>query len=252
MGFHWEGNKTAFFIPRGILNQRMHMNAISLAPGVLTMSSREVADLTGKDHDNVRRDIRHMAETLSLSFEEKTEASEGGRPAKVFVLPKRESLILVSGYSIELRAKIIDRWQELEASAGPVLPKTMAQALRLAADQAEQIEAQQALLEQQRPAVEFVERYTDSTGNKGFREVCKLLKAKENAFRAFLLERKVMYRLAGVMTPYADHLDAGRFEVKTGSAEHGDSSHAFNQAKFTPKGVAWIAGEWAKHNLPTA
>ncbi|ELC0798908.1 TPA: phage antirepressor KilAC domain-containing protein [Klebsiella pneumoniae] len=41
------------------------------------------------------------------------------------------------------------------------------------------------------------------------------------------------------MTPYAQHLDAGRFTVKTGEAENG---HAFTQVKFTPKGIQWIAG----------
>lgn len=62
-----------------------------------TMSSREIAELTGKDHDNVRHDIKNMADQLSPSFGEKTESSTGGRPAKVFMLPKRETLILVFG-----------------------------------------------------------------------------------------------------------------------------------------------------------
>lgn len=35
-------------------------------------------------------------------------------------------------------------------------------------------------------------------------------------------------------------------EVKAGAA---DTGHAFNSSKFTPKGVNWIAGEWAKFNL---
>jgi phage antirepressor YoqD-like protein len=55
-----------------------------------------------------------------------------------------------------------------------------------------------------------------------------------------------MYPLGGEWAPFAQHLDTGRFAVKAGTA---DSGHAFNSAKFTPKGVAWVAGEFAKWQL---
>lgn len=82
-----------------------------------TMSSREIAELTGKRHDHVMTDIRTMLESLNI---QSTEFSgdykdSKGRTYPCFNLPKRETLILVSGYSVAMRAKIIDRWQELEA-----------------------------------------------------------------------------------------------------------------------------------------
>jgi prophage antirepressor-like protein len=132
-------------------------------------------------------------------------------------------------------------------SASPVLPKSFAKALRLAADQQETIEAQAAELAAAAPAVEFVGRYVDSTGLKGFRQVAKLLGAKENLFRDFLIEERILYRLNGELTPHSQHIDAGRFCVKAGTAEN--SGHAFNSARFTPKGVNWVAGEWAKWQL---
>ena len=91
----------------------------------LTMSSLEIAALTGKEHRNVLRDIRTMLEELeitALSFERSYKDSTG-RSLPCFNLPKRECMILVSGYSIKLRAAIIDRWQELEdAQRAPAKP----------------------------------------------------------------------------------------------------------------------------------
>ena len=48
-----------------------------------TMSSREIAELTGKEHGDVRRDIQKLATDLSLNFEGKSEPSTGGRPSKM-------------------------------------------------------------------------------------------------------------------------------------------------------------------------
>ena len=142
--------------------------------------------------------------------------------------------------------KVVKRWRELEAGTAPAVPQSLSAALRLAADQAEQIEAQQAALAIAAPKVAFVERYVEATGLKGFREVCKLLKANEARFREFVTEKKILYKLGGAWTAYQPHLDAGRFEVRTGVAE---SEHAFSTTKFTAKGVDWIAGVWAKHQL---
>lgn len=96
------------------------------------------------------------------------------------------------------------------------------------------------------PKVEFVDKYVESTGLKGFRQTVKLLGANEARFREFLLDKKIMYRMGGEWQAHAQHINAGRFDVKTGTS---DSGHAFNQTKFTPKGVTWVAGLWAQYKL---
>jgi len=226
------------------------MNEMMMVGGV-SMSSREIADYTGSSHDNVLKTIRRLiSEGVIFGNETPYRHPQNGQLYLQFLLSFRDTMVVVSGYNADIRARVIDRWQELEAQrmpASPVVPTTLSGALRLAADQAEQIEKQQAALAIAAPKVEFVDRYVDSTGNKGFREVAKLLGANEARFREFLLTKGVMYRLAGSLTPMAQHLDAGRFVVKAGANE--ESGHAFTQAKFTAKGIAWIAGQWMEWKL---
>ena len=216
-----------------------------------TMSSREIAELTGKRHDNVMAVCRSLrAAAVCPEIQETPYTNEqNGQTYLECRLTKRDSLVLIARLSPEFTARVVDRWQELEAGAVPAhqIPQTYAQALMLAAKQAEQIEHQQAQLEAARPAVEFVGRYVEAEGLKGFREVCKLLKANEARFRDFLFARKVMYRLGGQLTAYQDHIDAGRFVCLTNVARH--NNHEYQDCKFTPKGTEWIAGEWAKHCL---
>lgn len=230
------------------------MSVTAMVPAAipLTMSSREIADLTGKRHDNVVADIRKMLAELGLDPLKFQGIYLDGmnRQQTEFHLPRELTDTLLTGYSATLRLAVVRRWHELEAQQAPKLPQTMAQALRLAAEQAEQIEAQQEQLALAAPKVEYVDRYVAANGALGFRQVAKLLKAKEPEFRAFLEDGKILYRLAGVLTPYQNHIEAGRFAIKTGVSQVNE--HAFAHARFTPKGVEWIAGLWGKHKAALA
>lgn len=148
-----------------------------------------------------------------------------------------------------VRRSVLQKLKELE---GPRVIATLpdfsnpAVAARAWAEQFElQQMASQALIEAA-PKIAFVDNYVDSTGLKGFRQTAKLLKANESRFREFLLDKKIMYRMGGEWQAYQPHIDAGRFEVRAGTTSGG---HAFNQSKFTPKGVTWVAGLWAQYNL---
>lgn len=225
------------------------MNALSNIAKT-TMSSREIAELVESRHDVVKLSIVRLTGKGIIQPPPMVEVkNDQGQTVSEYQISKRDSYIIVAQLSPAFTARLVDRWQELENQASPTVPLTYAAALRVAADQAEQIERQQAELAAAAPKVEFVNRYVESTGNKGFRQVCKLLSANEAEFRKFLTAEKIMYSLNGEWTPYADHMNTGRFAVRTGTA---DSGHTFNNSKFTPKGVAWVAGRWDLYRVSGA
>ncbi|EJE9586949.1 phage antirepressor KilAC domain-containing protein [Salmonella enterica] len=206
-----------------------------------TMSSREIAELVNSRHDSVRRSAERLAaDGILTSPLERLSFEHNGNTYHEYRFNKRDCLVLVARLSPEFTAAVVDRWQELEEKNGkPTLPGDYLSALKaltVEVEQRQQLESQLALAA---PKVEFVDSYVEAKGSLGFRETCKLLKVKENEFRCLLVDQKVMYYLAGKLTPYSQHIDAGRFTVKTGEAGNG---HAFTQVKFTPKGIQWIAG----------
>ena len=226
------------------------MSALMKTTAALTMSSQEIADLVESRHDSVKRTIERLAERGVIQLPPLVDVpNHQGQIVSVYQLGKRETYVVVAQLSPEFTARLVDRWQELESQQTPAVPQTMAQALRLAAEQAEHIEVQEAQLREAAPKVEYVDRYVAANGAMGFRQVAKLLNAKEPEFRVFLEDKKILYRLGGVLTPYQNHIDAGRFAIKTGVSQ---SEHAYAQAKFTPKGVNWVAAEWAKHRVALA
>jgi phage regulator Rha-like protein len=118
-----------------------------LTQNTKTMSSREIAELTGKQHGHVVRDIELLNETLieeSLSIiGESFYTADNGQVYREFLLTQAQTIDLMTGYNRNLRVRINRRWQELEQRvATPVfqIPQTLGEALQLAADQAKQLE----------------------------------------------------------------------------------------------------------------
>ncbi|HHZ4847958.1 phage antirepressor KilAC domain-containing protein [Yersinia sp. 2553 StPb PI] len=211
-----------------------------------TMTSQEIADLVESRHDKVKQSIERLALRGTIQLPPLGEVKNHlGQSVAVYQVGKRDSYIVVAQLSPEFTARLVDRWQELENQAR--IPQNLPDALRLAADLAEEKQKLENQLAIAAPKAQFVDSYVTATGSLGFRETCKLLHIKEPAFRKFLLDSEIMYLLAGKLTPYAQHIDAGRFTVKTG--ENLTNGHAFIQNKFTPKGIQWIAGLLATHQI---
>lgn len=82
----------------------------------LSMTSLEIANITGKNHSHVLRDIRNMFKKLGNPFLDDAEVirqiDNSGRTIE-YILNERFTLLLVSGYSVLLRDAIIKQWQAM-------------------------------------------------------------------------------------------------------------------------------------------
>ncbi|WP_067582766.1 Rha family transcriptional regulator [Endozoicomonas ascidiicola] len=88
-----------------------------------TMSSREIAVVTGKAHRNVKRDILVMFKELGIDAlkYEQTYLDGSNRKQTEYLLPRFEFEVLITGYDVQRRAKALQRWFDLET--GRVQPK---------------------------------------------------------------------------------------------------------------------------------
>ena len=95
------------------------MNALTL--NIQTMSSREIAELTGKEHRNVKRDCETMFSELEidmLSFEH-IYLDSMNRQQTEYLLTRELVQTLITGYNIKLRHAVIQRLNELEEQQKP-------------------------------------------------------------------------------------------------------------------------------------
>lgn len=185
-----------------------------------TMTSKEIAEITGKKHSHVMRDIRSLLDqgvsesNFGLSSYKQEQPNGGSKDVPMYVLTKKGCLILASGYDAVLREKIINRWEELEMKEREhfQVPTTFAEALRLAAEQQEKIELQQKMLALQQPKVDFYNDVVDSKDAIDMQAVAKTLNMGigRNKLFEFLRRQKVLMQNN---IPYQSYVDLGWFRV---------------------------------------
>lgn len=224
------------------------MNLPILSTAAQTMSSREIAELTGKRHDNVVRDIRQMLESLDasiLSHEEYQEVKDDRGYTAEFRLNKSLTLTLITGYDVNRRHKINVRWMELEQQASQPtpqfnIPTNLPEALRLAADLADQVEQQQARLTVAEPKAAGFDRITQSQGELCLRDAAKTLGIPERKFTQWLIDRRWIYRdQSQTLRPYADRVRSGHLAERISTPRQTvQGEKVFAQTIVTPAGLA--------------
>lgn len=204
----------------------------------LTMSSREIAELVESRHDTVKLSIERLADKGVIAFTPVAEKSSGGRPGVEYHVNKRDSYVIVAQLSPEFCARLVDRWQELEARAiAPQVPRTFVEALRLAANQAE-------LLEQQRPAVEFAQAVRNTADAVSIGGFARVLGHGQNTF--FRMLRADNLLMEG-NRPYQVYIDRGYFRVIENIwRDSAGEAHPTFKTLVTGKGQVFLQRKYGK------
>lgn len=139
------------------------------------MTSLQIAEITGKPHNDVMKAIRKMEPAwqkvqggnFSL-MQEEVETNNGGHKMRPYYsLNKEECLYIATKFNDEARAKLIKRWKELEEQhRKPSVPQNYLEALKSLVKAEE--EKQQLALEnkQQQATILTISKENMELGNK--------------------------------------------------------------------------------------
>lgn len=219
----------------------------------ITISSKEIAELTGKLHKHVLRDCdvlntNYLKMNLSpvLGLDEDVPQPNGGsRKVRVMRLTKMQTMDLLTGYNHELRIRVNRRWEELEAKEKVQIPQTFSEALALAASQAKALELKEAELKKQEPKVRFANSVIKSEDNISMNSMAKIIGLGRNKLFSSLREDKVLMSDFGNKNiPYQKYINAGYFEVTEKVLGSGDIVQV---TLVTPKGQIFIASRYGKN-----
>lgn len=197
------------------MNELINGNAIK-------MTSIEIAELVGSRHDKVKQSIERLAargviRNPPMVVFEKINNLGLLRGVEAYVFEgeqgKRDSIVVVAQLSPEFTARLVDRWRELEETTVNI-PKTLPEALRLAADLAEkkmQLENQLAIAA---PKVEFADRVGEASGIL-IGNFAKVVGIGPNKLFAWMRDHKILIASGSRRNvPMQEYMDRGYFTVK--------------------------------------
>lgn len=198
-----------------------------------TMSSREISELTKKEHRNIVPVIEQLIDggVLKNSIPNYYIHPQNKQQYLEYFADKRDSLIIVARLSPEFTAAVIDRWQELESKSSLIVfnhdTSTHRGALLALIASLDKIEAD-------KPKVAYFDNLVERNLLINIRDSAKELNVKQNTFVKWLLDNKYVYRDAKEqLKPYAQHTPA-LFELK--EYINSNNGQSGNQLLTTPRG----------------
>ncbi|MGN7980227.1 Rha family transcriptional regulator [Burkholderia sp. 22313] len=213
--------------------------------GGLMMSSREIADLVESRHDNVKVTIERLVARGVIASPAMQEKATAGRPVIEYWVGKRDSYVIVAQLSPEFTARLVDRWQELEAAAKAPPTEASSGSLQLARHMLDALEQQAheitlARAEQAQQAVQLqaIERRVDDLGLRSALVTVlderpagteSLTRATERAWATFGLPTEV----AKFVLTESAHQIAPLHEVKNKHVEDAPPYKVYQRAQVT-------------------
>ncbi len=181
-----------------------------------TITSLEVAELTNKDHKNILADIRDEISKLGedrgrLIFQPIEYLDNRNRKQPAFNITLDGVLQLGARYDAVIRFNLIQKVNELQNKIKA--PTTMKEALLLALEQQEKIEALELKVIEDKPKVEFYNEVTGSQTTFTMDKVAKILNFKKvgrNTLFDILRKNEI---LRNDNTPYQSYVDRGWFRL---------------------------------------
>jgi phage antirepressor YoqD-like protein len=225
--------------------------------GGATMSSLDIAEITGKEHKNVLADIRRILEDAEIKGAEFLAPFKmaSGQVASVYNLPRRECDLVVSGYSVKYRLAIIDRWHKLEAGQALAIP-THSEALRLAADAIDKADALALEVADLKPKAQFHDAVMASDDVTQLAVACQVLEFPFGRNTLFQRLRNKGVLISGGERhnlPKQRYIEQGLFTVKESSYLDEDKQvHVRFTTYATQKGLDWLMREFQTKQLETA
>ncbi|MBM3099168.1 phage regulatory protein/antirepressor Ant [Gluconobacter cerinus] len=225
----------------------MSMELIMGGSAPLTMSSREIAELTGKRHDHVVRDIEKMISDVGEglpNFGDTYTNEQNGQQYRCYNLPRDLTYTLIAGYRSDLRLKIVRRWMELEAVtiAPPETPEQLA--LRALTGLQTVVEKQKAQLALMQPKADALDRIAGLEGTFNGTEAAKELQIGPQMLFRWMDTNEWTYKRAGSANrlAYQKRINAGDLTHKTTIVVRPDGTEkAADQVRITAQGLAKLA-----------
>lgn len=210
------------------------------------ITSIEIAEITGKLHKNVLRDIEKMEESWEkvngLKFELVNYKDSKGEIRPCYSLTKIECLYVATKYNDEARAKLVLRWEQLErekALSGFDVPKTFREALLLAAEQQRIIEEKDKELEVVRPKAELMDKVINTEDLVDIGQASKLLKLGFGRNTLYKLLRKMGIFFKNRNEPKQVYVKQDYFKLKE-ELVTGWPDRTYTRVYVTQKGLEFL------------